>query len=250
MLIFVAALSNGTAMAIESDTYICEVTNYVCINTSAPYICSAEKGNPWGVSSQKQLFGEPYKMSKEIFYESYSEIDEGDLYIYGSKEFDEEGGRLNGWSQYKFEPVLGKFTKFTEMTYNGEGWNEAYESKCRPEVSNIASAANDVENVRCNIRGGSDAGLTQKQMDKFYFDILDAVKRLGWSTADGFKDCSTGDMKFAKLPMVTSDGEFLVMHTGKSWIKYQQDAFDNAPLCYDMKTKKQYRLDNKNKDCF
>ena len=117
-------------------------------------------------------------------------------------------------------------------------------------VFSILLSFNVYANPVCNITGGAEAGLSQAQMDKFYNDIFAAVKRLGWTSASGIKDCSAGDMRFPKLPLITTDGELIVMHTGKSWIKYQQDTFDSAPLCYDMKMQKTFRIEGSTSECF
>ena len=98
--------------------------------------------------------------------------------------------------------------------------------------------------ITCHIEGGKKAGLNQKTIQKLYYDVFKAVKRLGWTQAKDLKSCDSGNMKFTRLPMLTTNSEIIVFDTRRAVIQYAKDAFTREYLCYDMKLKKGYRKSN------
>ena len=93
--------------------------------------------------------------------------------------------------------------------------------------------------IKCSVKGGASLGT--KTTQKLYYDIFKAVKRLGWSTAKDLKSCNGGDMRFPRVPMETTNGEFIVFDTQRAFISYQRRIRNGEILCYDMKLKKSYR---------
>jgi len=93
--------------------------------------------------------------------------------------------------------------------------------------------------IKCSIIGGE--GIDAVTTQKLYYDVFKAVQRLGWSTAKNLKSCSSGNMSFSRVPMLTTNDETIVFDTQKAVIEYKQTSTSSEVLCYDMKLKKQYR---------
>ena len=92
--------------------------------------------------------------------------------------------------------------------------------------------------ITCHIEGGKNAGLNQKTIQKLYYDVFKTVKKIGWTEAKDLKKCDSGNLKFSKLPMLTTNGEIIVFNKQKDIIQYATDASAKEYLCYDMKSKK------------
>lgn len=249
VLFIVLTLVPVIAQAGAEDTYACEKDKYVCINQTNGSICSETDGNPWGEEFDN-FFGS-FEIDREFMRNNYGDTYETEDYIYGTGARENSELMLSASYSYRFNTNKGTFSAIVEVEGKNEFWLEAYTWKCSAVSAQSSSSSSTSQSSlpKCNITGGKEAGLTQAQMDAFYYDVLDSVKRLGWSNAVGLKECDGGNMKFPKLPMRTTDDEFITIHTSKKWIKYKEDAFDPTPLCYDMRTKQQYRLKSKNADC-
>ena len=92
--------------------------------------------------------------------------------------------------------------------------------------------------ITCYIEGGKKAGLNQQTIQKLYYDVFKTVKKIGWTEAKDLKKCDSGNVKFSKLLMLTTNGEIIVFNKQEDMIQYATDASAKEYLCYDMKSKK------------
>ena len=102
--------------------------------------------------------------------------------------------------------------------------------------------------ITCHVEGGKAAGLDQQTIQKLHYDVFKAVKRLGWTVAKDLKSCDIANMKYPKVPMVTTEDEIIVFNTAKAVIQYAENAYTREYLCHDMKLNKSYRKSDGN-DC-